>query len=98
MATIRPFRALRPVSEKTAKVACAPYDIMHETEVRRSISDNRLSFLRITRPEAEFSESETPSSDEVFERSRKNLQAFIDEGIFLTEHEPDLYLYRLISD
>lgn len=71
---------------------------MHETEVRQSISLNPLSFLRITRSEAEFSDDATPSSDEVFERSRDNLQTFIDQGVFFTENRPALYVYRLVSD
>ena len=98
MAIIRPFRALRPVPEKAEKVACAPYDVVHETEVRLSIQENPLSFLRITRSEAEFPRDEMPSSKVVFERSRENLQTFIDKGIFFTENKPALYVYRLISN
>jgi uncharacterized protein (DUF1015 family) len=68
---------------------------MHESEVRASISENPLSFLRITRSEAEFADTEKPSPTEVFERSRENLQAFIEKGVFFTEQEPALYVYRL---
>jgi uncharacterized protein (DUF1015 family) len=93
VAEIKPFRALRPVPEKAAKVASAPYDVVAESEVRQSIEDNPLSFLRITRTEAEFAGDATP--EEVFERSRQNLQAFITNGVFITENAPSLYVYRL---
>ena len=95
MATIKPFRALRPVPEKAERVSSAPYDVVQAAEVRRTISENPLSFLRITRTEAEFENGDQPSPDEVFERSRENLQQFIGQGVFFTESEEALYVYRL---
>ena len=95
MATIKPFRALRPVPEKAERVSSAPYDVVHSAEVRRTIQDNPLSFLRITRTEAEFSDGDHPSPDRVFERSRENLQKFIGQGVFFSENGPALYIYRL---
>ena len=95
MATIKPFRALRPVPEKAQKVSSAPYDVVQAAEVRRTIQENPLSFLRITRSEAEFADTASPEPSEVFERSRENLQQFIDRGIFFTENEPALYVYRV---
>jgi uncharacterized protein (DUF1015 family) len=68
---------------------------MHSTEVRQTIEENPLSFLRITRSEAEFADTESPPPHEVFERSRENLQQFIKQGVFFTENEPALYVYRL---
>jgi uncharacterized protein (DUF1015 family) len=97
VATIRPFRALRPVPEKAERVSSAPYDVMHATEVRRTINENPLSFLRITRTEAEFADGDTPDPVEVFERSRENLQEFIQRGVLFTENEPSLYVYRVID-
>lgn len=95
MATIKPFRALRPVPEKAEKVSSAPYDVVQAAEVRRTIEENPLSFLRITRSEAEFPDTESPDPVDVFERSRENLQQFIERGVFFTENEPALYVYRL---
>ena len=98
MATIKPFRALRPVPEKAERVSSAPYDVMHAGEVRRTIYENPLSFLRITRTEAEFADNESPDPSMVFERSRGNLQRFIEQGILFTESAPSLYVYRLVDD
>jgi uncharacterized protein (DUF1015 family) len=95
VAIIKPFRALRPVPEKAQRVSSAPYDVMHAGEVRRTIGENPLSFLRITRSEAEFADNERPAPQKVYERSRSNLQQFIDRGIFFTENQPSLYVYRL---
>jgi uncharacterized protein (DUF1015 family) len=95
VATIKPFRALRPVPEKAERVSSPPYDVVQTDEVRRTIRENPLSFLRITRTEAEFADGEPPPPKQVFERSRENLQDFIARGVFFTENEPALYVYRL---
>jgi uncharacterized protein (DUF1015 family) len=98
VAVIKPFRALRPATEQAKQISCVPYDVVYEQEVREFIEANPLSFLRVTRPEAEFSESSNPESKEVFERAKENLQKFIDEEIFAREFEPSFYVYRLSTD
>lgn len=98
MAVIKPFRALRPTFEKAKQVSCVPYDVVYESEVRAFIEKNALSFLRVTRSEADFPENSNPPSAEVFAKARVNLQRFIDENIFATETEPSVYVYRLASE
>lgn len=95
MAVIRPFKALRPVLEKAKQVACVPYDVVYESEVRRYINENPLSFLRVTRAEAEFPEGSEPPLSEVFDRARRNLQEFISSEFFIKDEEPAIYVYRL---
>ncbi|MFN6964702.1 MAG: DUF1015 domain-containing protein [Pyrinomonadaceae bacterium] len=95
MATIRPFRALRPVPEKAEQVSCVPYDIVHESEAREAVRNNPYTFLRVTRAEAEFPEGSHPTSHEIFERARQNLQHLLESGTYFVEDEPDLYVYRL---
>ena len=73
MAIIRPFRALRPTPEFACKVACVPYDVVSEAEVREYTRDNPLSFLRVTRPETELTDAERADPHSVFERARQNL-------------------------
>jgi uncharacterized protein (DUF1015 family) len=98
VAIIKPFRALRPTLEKSKQVSCVPYDVVYESEVRAFIEKNPLSFLRVTRSEAEFAEGENPPCEEVFARAKANLQQFIDAEIFASEAEPSVYIYRLSSD
>ncbi len=95
MAIIKPFRALRPVSELAKQVSCVPYDVVYESEVREFIKANPLSFLRVTRPETEFPENSNPPADQIFARAKENLQKFIDDEIFASEAEPSVYIYRL---
>lgn len=98
MSVIKPFRALRPAVEKAEQVSCAPYDVAYESEVREFIENHPLSFLRVTRAEAEFPETQKPSPAEIFERAKQNLQRLIDEEILAREAEPCIYVYRLSTD
>jgi uncharacterized protein (DUF1015 family) len=94
---IKPFSALRPSAENAKQVACVPYDVVYESEVRAFIEHNPLSFLRITRTEAEFPEGSKTPLDEVFDRSRQNLEWFINERILTEDAGKDLYVYQLAS-
>jgi len=98
VAIIKPFRALRPNPEQAKRVACAPYDVVYESEARRIIEENSLSFLRVTRPEADFPESEQPPIERAFERAKENLEKFIEDEVFTTEAAPSFYVYRLESE
>ena len=95
MATIRPFRALRPTPSMAARVACVPYDVVDDSEVREFIGENPLSFLRVTRPEAELAEQEKQTAVFAFEQARKNLIWLIDEGILVNDAKDLLYVYQL---
>jgi uncharacterized protein (DUF1015 family) len=95
VATIKPFRALRPIPHMANRVACVPYDVVDDSEVREFIRENPLSFLRVTRPEAEIPEQYKTAPVIAFEQARKNLRGLIDEGIFISETKASLYVYRL---
>ena len=62
MATIRPFRALRPPRDRVAAVAAPPYDVVDTAEARALAAGNPDSFLRISRPEIELGDTD-PHTD-----------------------------------
>jgi len=95
MSVIKPFRALRPRPDLVDKVACVPYDVPYDSEVREYIADNPHSFLRVTRPEAEFPLGSQPSDAEVLAKSKENLEQFISDGWLRQDDEPSMFLYRL---
>ena len=98
MAIIKPFRALRPAPDKAKQVSCVPYDVVYEKEVRSFIEINPLSFLRVTRPEAEFPEDANPSAEEANRQAKENLESFIEQKILAREAEPCLYVYRMETE
>ena len=89
---------MRPLAEKAKQVSCVPYDVIYESEVREILAENPLSFLHITRPEAEFPEGAHPSETEILAKAKENLQKFIDDKILAREAEPCIYIYRLAAE
>jgi len=95
VATIRPFRALRPLPESAAIVASVPYDVVNTAEARALAEGNPLSFLRVSRPELELPDGTDIYSDEVYARAKSNFESLRDQAPLIVEEEPALYLYRL---
>lgn len=94
MSVIKPFRALRPVPEKAEQVSCVPYDVISVDEARELIEKNHLSFLRVTRPEADSGVTAS-SPGQVNAAACEHLEQLIADGVFITEAEPSVYVYRL---
>ncbi|MGD9561903.1 MAG: DUF1015 domain-containing protein [Pyrinomonadaceae bacterium] len=92
MATVKPFTALRPPTEKAPAVACVPYDVVSDAEVREITSANPDSFLRVTRPEAEFGADDPAKA---FAEGKHLLERFVSGGLLVDDTEPCLYIYRL---
>lgn len=98
MATIKPFKALRPTADKVQQIACVPYDVVDKEELRNFVDENQLSFLRVTRPRYEFQKGERPSWDEIFDKAKSNLEGFRTDGIFSQDPSNAVYVYRLSID
>ena len=98
MATLHPFKALRPVPEKAEEVASVPYDVINTEEARALAKDKPLSFLHVIRPEIDLPEGTDVHAPEVYEKGAENLRAFAEGASSLTEQEPSLYVYRLVMN
>jgi uncharacterized protein (DUF1015 family) len=95
MATIHPFKALRPEKDKAALVSAVPYDVVSVAEARELASGNPLSFLHVSRAEIDLPEGVDPYSDAVYERASRNFETLKRDGAMITEDAPSLYIYRL---
>ena len=95
MATIIPFRALRPVPNLASQVAALPYDVMDEAEARAICAKESYSFLHIDRSETAFPPGTDPDSPAVYEKAAEILTQWTKEGILQQDSHPCLYLYRL---
>ncbi len=98
MASITPFRALRPVQQSAAQVASRPYDVLNSTEARLEAEGNPHSFLHITKSEIDLPEDIDTHSAQVYEKAKENLQEFIRKGVLVQEEKPLYYIYRLIMN
>jgi uncharacterized protein (DUF1015 family) len=94
MATLLPFRALRPGQTDAARVAAVPYDVVSTDEARLLAEGNPLSFLRVSRAELELPAGTDPYSPDVYERAVENFRRLREQAL-IVEAEPGLYFYRL---
>ena len=95
MATIRPFRSVRPSEEKASSIAALPYDVYNRAEAKEIVRQNPLSFLKIDRPETQFPDDTDMYSQQVYERARDTLQEMLSAGEFIEDPQPCYYLYAL---
>jgi uncharacterized protein (DUF1015 family) len=94
MATVRPFRGLRPTPELADKVVSLPYDVMDSAEAREITKKNEYSFLRITKSEVDLAPDVNPYSEAVYQKANENLQDFIKKGILVQDEKPCFYIYK----
>jgi uncharacterized protein (DUF1015 family) len=95
MATIHPFRALRPAPASAAAVSSVPYDVVSTDEARELARNNPLSFLRVTRSEIDLPPDADPYAARVYQRARENFQKLRERAALVMDETPALYMYRL---
>ncbi|HXG53996.1 MAG TPA: DUF1015 family protein [Vicinamibacterales bacterium] len=95
MASISPFRALRPAPGTAPSVSSVPYDVVTTEEARQLAADNPLSFLRVTRSEIDLPPATDPYSAEVYAAARANFDELKTRAPLVIEDRPSLYFYRL---
>jgi uncharacterized protein (DUF1015 family) len=95
MATIVPFRALRPTPDSASRVAAVPYDVVNMQEAQALAAGNPLSFLHVSRAEIDLPPDTDPHSDSVYRRAAENFATLTAQAPLVVEDAPSLYVYRL---
>ena len=98
MAIIRPFKAYRPVKEYVKDIAALPYDVMSSKEARGMVKNNKYSFLHVDRAEVNLDESVGEYDKVVYDTAKKVLENMIEEGLYIQEKAPAIYIYQQIMD
>jgi len=98
MASIKPFRALRPKTELSQLVASRPYDVLNSDEARTEAKENPFSFLHVTKSEIDLSPETDIHSSTVYEKAKENLQELIKHGILFQEEKECYYIYQLVMN
>ena len=96
MASISPFKALRPNEKLASQVASPPYDVLNSKEARAEAKDNPYSFLHVTKSEIDLPENIDVHSAVVYEKAKENLEQLIRKGILFKEEKPCYYIYQLV--
>ncbi len=98
MATLRPFRAVRPESGVAQRVAAVPYDVVDGEEARALAAGNPLSFLHVSRAEIDLPRGTDPHADAVYGRAAEQYRRLRRDAPLREDEQPSIYIYRLHSD
>lgn len=93
MATVKPFRGIRPPAVIVEELSCLPYDVMNSEEAARMADGRERSLLRITRAEIECPPGTDVHSDTVYKKAVENFEAFKIKGWLREDPEARFYIY-----
>ena len=93
MATIRPFKGIRPPKELVEKVESRPYDVLSSEEARAEAGDNEMSLYHIIKPEIDFSPETSEYDPKVYEQAARNFKKFQEKGWLVQDEKPAYYIY-----
>ncbi len=96
MATVKPFRAIRPKSEYASKVNVAHSDAGSD-RIKFDDEENKYSFLNISRAERGLPEELLCDEVEIRKKTEEVINAFKDGGVLQQDESPCMYVYRLTS-
>jgi uncharacterized protein (DUF1015 family) len=98
MAIIKAFKALRPQAQLAKQIASKPYDVLNSQEAKVETQGNPNSFLHITKSEIDLPESVDVHDQQVYEKAKENLEAFIKRDLLFREEKECYYIYQLIMN
>lgn len=95
MASIKPFKAVRPTRDKVSLVASRSYQSYTQAELEARLDYNPFSFLHIVNPGYRFHQNIT--GKERFTLVRNRYLEFKEDGIFYQEPKPAFYIYKIVN-
>ena len=98
MATVKPFKAIRPVRDKVHLVASRSYITYKYKSLKRKLNENPYTFLHILNPEYKSKERTKANTIERFLKVKNKFVEFVKDGHLVEDEKANFYLYRQIKD
>jgi len=93
MATVKPFKAIRPAKDKVSFVVSRSYEDYAPDELKSILKFNPFSFLHIINPGFKFAKKIRGA--ERFKLVRNRYLEFLEDAIFIKDSTPSFYLYEV---
>ena len=93
MATIKPFKGVRPPKEFVESVESRPYDVLNSEEAREEAGDNEKSLYHIIKPEIDFEQGTSEYDPRVYEKAAENFKKFQNKGWLVQDEKEQYYIY-----
>ncbi|GHT40716.1 hypothetical protein AGMMS49965_09400 [Bacteroidia bacterium] len=98
MATIKPFRGIRPVKQFVTDIVSRPYDVLSSEEARAEAAGNEKSLYRIIKPEIDFPVGKDEHDADVYAKAAENFKLFRDKGWLKQDATENYYIYAQTMD
>ena len=93
MATIKPFKGIRPPQGLVEEIASRPYDVLDSEEARAEAGDNEKSLYHIIKPEIDFEPGTSEYDSRVYDKAAENFKKFVDKGWLCQDAKDSYYIY-----
>ena len=93
MATIKPFKGLRPPHDLVERVESRPYDVLNSEEARAEAGDNEMSLYHIIKPEIDFEPGAGEYDPRVYKQAADNFRKFQEKGWLVQDDKEQYYIY-----
>lgn len=93
MATIKPFKGIRPPKELIEQIESRPYDVLNSEEAREEAKGNEKSLYHIIKPEIDFEVGTSEYDPRVYEQAAKNFKNFQEKGWLVQDEKDHYYIY-----
>lgn len=93
MATVKPFKGLRPPQNIVERVESRPYDVLNSEEARAEAGDNEMSLYHIIKPEIDFEPGTSEYDPRVYQKAAENFKKFQDKGWLVQDDKEQYYIY-----
>ena len=93
MATIKPFKGVRPPKSLVERIVSRPYDVLNSDEARAEAADNDMSLYHIIKPEIDFPVGTDEHDERVYAKAAENFQKFQNNGWLVQDTNEHYYVY-----
>ena len=93
MATIKPFKGVRPPKSLVERIVSRPYDVLNSDEARAEAAGNDMSLYHIIKPEIDFPVGTDEHDERVYAKAAENFQKFQDNGWLVQDTNEHYYVY-----
>lgn len=98
MATVKPFKGIRPPREIVTEVASRPYDVLNSEEARNEAEGNPKSLYHIIKPEIDFEPGTDEHDPKVYGKALENFNMFQQQGWLVQDAADHYYIYAQTMD
>lgn len=93
MATVKPFKGVRPPKDLVEKVESRPYDVLNSEEAREEAGDNEMSLYHIIKPEINFEPGTSEYDPRIYQSAADHFKMFQEKGWLVQDQKENYYIY-----